>query len=85
MQLQAVAVTSTRWRSHGNVGGLGGGDSAAAGRGGGQPLPAKGQDFPAGGWLEDEGGDAEDLSPSLWSVSSAEADARELLRDKHTC
>lgn len=32
--------------------------------------------------MEDEGGDAEDLSPSLCSVSSAEADAAELLRDK---
>lgn len=42
---------------------------------------ARCQDFPAGGWLEAEGGDAEDLSPSFWSVSSTEADAAELLRD----
>lgn len=34
------------------------------------------QDLPA---LEEEGGDAEDLSLSLWSLSSVDAGAAELL------
>lgn len=39
------------------------------------------QDLPA---LENEGGDAEDLSLSRWSLSSAETGAAELLRDTNT-
>lgn len=40
------------------------------------PLLRKCQDLPA---LEEEGGDAEDLSLSLWSLSSVEAGAAVLL------
>lgn len=39
------------------------------------------QDFPTE--LEQEGGEAEDLSLSLWSLSSLEAGAAELLQQKY--